>query len=110
MRMNDRQKADLQLSVVARETLITLASAIPEIDRLILFGSRAQGTARSDSDIDLAVSGARLQADAVARLWSAIDDSDLLYPIDLVHLHAGTEPELSAAIARQGVVLWSRDR
>jgi uncharacterized protein len=37
--------------------LQTLFSSYPEIRKVILFGSRAKGTARKNSDIDLAVDG-----------------------------------------------------
>ena len=37
--------------------LQALFSCYPEIRKVILFGSRAKGTARKNSDIDLAVDG-----------------------------------------------------
>lgn len=100
--------SDVRLSEPARQTLVAIARAVPEVQQLILFGSRATGMARPESDIDLAVSGPGLTPAAVASMWQAIDDSDLLYTVDLVHLHPQVDAALRAAIKREGVVLWSR--
>ena len=49
---------------------------------VVLFGSRAKGTARERSDIDLAVKG----VSAFDELREKIEDIDTLYTIDLVNL------------------------
>lgn len=50
--------------------------------RALLFGSRAKCTARPESDIDIAVSGAR----DFEALSEAIEDIPTLYTIDVVNL------------------------
>lgn len=71
--------------------------------RVVLFGSRARGTAQAKSDIDLAVEGCRhpeLFEDAVQNdLWS-------LLHVDVVNLDTTTSDELRAEIDRDGVVLY----
>jgi uncharacterized protein len=79
----------------------------PPLQLAILFGSRARGTARPDSDLDIAI----LPVDAALSLR----DESLLAanleraagaPIDLVRLdHAA--PALRWRIARDGIVLLS---
>lgn len=67
-----------------------------------LFGSRARGTNRPKSDIDLAVSGgdfAGFEEDVQERLWS-------LLKVDLVNLYEPVSDELRARIARDGRVLY----
>ena len=50
--------------------------------RVILFGSRAKGTARDRSDIDIAVCG----VSDMEKLQEEIEDIPTLYTIDLVDL------------------------
>jgi predicted nucleotidyltransferase len=74
---------------------------------VILFGSRARGSARSDSDIDLAILPVdpALSLEQEGRLASELERATGL-PIDLVRLdHA--EGALRWRIARDGVVLLS---
>ena len=52
------------------------------INKVILFGSRAKGTARERSDIDIAVSGVK----AFDLLAEEIEDLPTLYSVDLVNM------------------------
>lgn len=71
--------------------------------RVLLFGSRARGTNRPKSDIDIAIAGCpdfdglsdRLQDE----LWS-------LLKLDIVNLDDDVSPELRAEIARDGKVIY----
>lgn len=49
---------------------------------VVLFGSRAKGTARERSDIDIAVSGAEDFEDLVEK----VEDLPTLYSVDLVNM------------------------
>ena len=52
------------------------------INKVILFGSRAKGTARERSDIDIAVSGVK----EFNLLAEEIEDLPTLYSVDLVNM------------------------
>lgn len=75
------------------------------VRRVILFGSRAKGTNRPKSDIDLAVNGGarfesfqrRVQDD----LWS-------LLKVDIVNLDEPISDELRREIATTGKVLYEK--
>ena len=49
---------------------------------VILYGSRAKGTARERSDIDIAVSGVK----EFEKLTEEVDDLPTLYSVDLVNM------------------------
>ena len=71
--------------------------------RLILFGSRARGDAHPGSDIDIAVAaGQPLPREVLAAARECLEESSLPFRVDLVDL-AGADPELAAAVSREGV-------
>lgn len=81
----------------------------PHLERAVLFGSRAKGTHKPGSDIDLALLGDALQLADRLRLDNALDDLDLPYFFDLVLYRQISEPALREHIDRVGVTLYSRD-
>src|SRR5437762_14239130 len=54
-----------------------------EVDKAILYGSRAKGTYKPGSDIDFALFGRDLDQSVLSRITSALDDLLLPYKIDL---------------------------
>ena len=69
---------------------------------MILFGSRARGTFRRDSDIDLAVSGGNAD---LFRL-SVEEETDTLLTYDVVDLDHIVSVELLDVIRKEGIVLY----
>lgn len=61
-----------------------------EVDRVILYGSRAKGTFRPGSDIDLTLQGGSLRMDTFHRIRDELDELNLPYTFDL-SLHAEIE-------------------
>jgi uncharacterized protein len=61
----------------------TLAAFGERIEAVGLFGSRATGRHRDNSDIDLVLYGPVTQRD-LDRIWSDFDDSALSVPVDVV--------------------------
>ena len=71
------------------------------IKRILLFGSRARGDYRRDSDIDLAVSGGD-----IARFRLALEEeTSTLLQYDVIDLDSTRSPELLEAISKEGVIL-----
>ena len=68
-----------------------------------LFGSRARGSARLASDIDLAIeSRNELPAKVMNRLFDELDESTVPVRVDVFDLrHAG--PELRAKVMQEGI-------
>ena len=85
------------------EQIITLAKEC-EIEKIILFGSRARGDFKQASDIDLAVSGGD-----VARFTADIEEkvSTLLF-FDIVDLGASVQQALLDSITQEGKILYEK--
>lgn len=78
------------------------------VSRVVIFGSRAMGTHRSGSDIDLAVEGNDLSFWDIVNLLDALENLDLLYKFDLLDRNKLTEPALIDHIDRVGVPIYER--
>ncbi len=85
------------------------AGQIPEIDKVILFGSRAKGTHKRGSDVDLAIKGNNLAYESAIRLASLLnEESPMPYFFDVIDYDAITEAQLLEHIDRVGVVIFKR--
>jgi predicted nucleotidyltransferase len=90
------------------EYLVTEALIpFPEVERVVLFGSRARGDAAPRSDIDLAITCPRADAKIWSDIVEAAEEAPTLLQIDLVRMDAAPA-ELLAEIAREGRVLYER--
>jgi predicted nucleotidyltransferase len=75
----------------------------PEVEKAVLYGSRAKGTHRPGSDIDLTLLGSRLDHTLLTRIENELDDLLLPYRIDLSLFETLTHPELLDHIRRVGI-------
>lgn len=74
------------------------------LDKVILFGSRARGTNRERSDIDLAVSG-----ENVLRFEELLEEqADTLLSFDVVNLDEIVSDKLRTSIDREGQLLYAK--
>ena len=96
--------ADMEFQAVCN----ALAS-VPEIEEAIIYGSRARGTNRMASDIDLTLKGDGLTYLQLALLDERIDDLYLPYFVDLSLYSMLKNPDLLDSIHREGKVFYNRD-
>lgn len=81
-----------------------LARHVPD-RTVVAFGSRASGTAKPWSDLDLAILGdGRLPLVVIARLASDLEESMLPFRVDVVE-RATLSPEFGRRIDREAVVV-----
>lgn len=80
-----------------------------EVDKAILYGSRAKGIHKRGSDIDLALFGRDLDASVLSRISSGLDDLLLPYKIDLSILANISNSNLLDHIERVGVVFYEKE-
>ena len=79
-------------------SLLDLLSRYDAIRLAILFGSRAAGTARPDSDIDIALLADEPLSPAVKLELAEVIAGELGCPVDIVDLYAAGEPILGQAL------------
>lgn len=94
------------LSTETVATIHAIFSRFPQIERAILFGSRAKGCARPGSDIDLTLVG-RIDHATLSKIEEALDDSPLPYLFSLSAYANLKDPDLLAHIDRVGVVFYA---
>ncbi len=75
----------------------------PVIQKIILYGSRAKGTYKPGSDIDLTLDAPQLDLSALLKIENEIDDLMLPYKVDLSLLHQIDNPSLIEHIQKFGV-------
>lgn len=85
------------------EEIITLARRY-EMQRVILFGSRARGDYRRTSDIDLAVSGGNVPAFMI----DVEEDVSTLLNFDIVDMGKEMQEELRMSILTEGKVIYEK--
>lgn len=90
----------------ARAALDMLAG-VPQIERMILFGSRAIGDHDERSDLDVAVSAPDLDRASLAALRDKLRRFRTLYKISLTPIES-MPPHLRDRVLAQGVVLYER--
>jgi predicted nucleotidyltransferase len=92
-------------TIAAIQSVLT---RFPEVERALLFGSRAKGTHKPGSDIDLALIGEALDWRKLGQIDDALDDLLLPYCFSLVDYGDRTDPELAAHIQRIGQPIYER--
>jgi predicted nucleotidyltransferase len=90
------------------DTLITVFEQNSKVDKALVFGSRAKGNYRPDSDIDIAIKGKDLTTDDIIAMSVAFEEKGISYKIDLINDHTIKEPDLKNHIKRVGIELYSR--
>ena len=78
----------------------------PEVESAVIYGSRAKGNFRPNSDIDLTIKGSRLDLTSLLRIETALDELLLPYKIDVSIFHHIENKELLEHINRVGLVFY----
>ena len=83
-------------------------SHYPQVKKAILYGSRAAGTYRNGSDIDLTLCGDELTHSVLSRIDTELDDLLLPYTIDLSIFDQIDNPAMVDQIQRSGVDFYEK--
>lgn len=97
---------DIGLTNEEMQKLIAVLSAQPNIEKAIVYGSRAKGTNRKFSDVDLTLVGKNLSHSDLNQIALEIDDLLLPYEFDLSLYSSLTNKNLLEHIERVGKVIY----
>jgi len=88
--------------------IVSVFEQYSKVDKATIFGSRAKGNYRPDSDIDIAIKGQDLDYKDVTDISSLLDDLNIGLSIDLLNYNSIKEHALKEHIDRVGIEFYSR--
>lgn len=100
------QALSFGLPAYAIEALRSVFQGWPQIQRVLLYGSRAKGSYRPGSDIDLVIEGDELTLTQLLAIENQIDDLLLPWMVDISLKHQIDNTSLLEHIARVGVPFY----
>lgn len=83
-------------------------ASFPDVDNVILYGSRAKGNYKTGSDIDLTLKGENIDLGTINQISSMLDDLLLPYTFDISVFSHIKSDDLLNHINRVGLVFFSR--
>jgi predicted nucleotidyltransferase len=83
-------------------------SRYPQVDKAILYGSRAKGNYKNGSDIDLTLHGEGLSLNTIYKILHDLDDLLLPYTIDLSIFRDVDDLDLVEHIQRVGMTFYNK--
>ncbi|NBI29275.1 nucleotidyltransferase domain-containing protein [Chengkuizengella marina] len=91
------------------ETIVNTISTFEEIEKAILFGSRAKGNHKPGSDIDIAIYGKKMDIHIVTKLHTLLEEqSHMPYFFDVIDGTHLNHNDLKDHINRVGKVIYSK--
>ncbi len=81
----------------------------PSVNKAVLYGSRAKGTFKPGSDIDLTLIGQHLTSAELGAIADELDDLLLPYQIDLSIFQKLNHEKLKEHVERVGRVIYERE-
>lgn len=101
--------SEIDLTAQQRDELLrTFAEFVPPIERVDVFGSRADGTARPGSDVDLALAGS-IEWRILSRIRGAIEDSYLSIFADVAAYAMIDDENFRDQVLKTAKPLFDRD-
>lgn len=91
------------------EDIKNILKKYPEVEKAVIFGSRARGDYRKGSDIDITLFGDKLTNSINTKIYYEIDDLYLIYKIDLINFNTlNEEDKLRQNILNEGVEIYAK--
>ena len=80
----------------------------PEVEKVVIYGSRAKGNFKPGSDVDLTLVGPGMTSKILSQIQARLEDGVLPYTFDLSILAQITQADLLDHIRRLGVVFYEK--
>ena len=95
-----------------KQTIIDKINSVfeknPEVEQVIIYGSRAKGNYRNGSDIDITLKGEKLTYNILSKIIGEIDDLDTPYLFDISIFDKLDSPGLEEHINRVGQIFYKK--
>jgi predicted nucleotidyltransferase len=95
-----------------KEDVISLINEVfakyPQIERAVIYGSRAKGNFKNGSDIDLTLEGYELNLSVINSLLNEVDDLLLPYTFDVSIFKQISNADLIEHIERVGKIFYEK--
>lgn len=91
------------------ERLETVFVSHKNIEKVILYGSRAKGTNRMYSDVDIVLVGEKINNREYTNIIQEIDDLLLPFIFDISVYHSIKDSNLIESINRTGVIIYENN-
>lgn len=91
------------------ESIVSILKKYEQVERAVIYGSRARGDYRKNSDIDIALFGDELTFSINTKIFYEIDDLYWIYKIDLVNMNSLRDTDkFKQNIIREGVEFYAK--
>ena len=89
--------------------IVDIFKKYEQVEKAVIFGSRARGDYHKASDIDIALFGDKLDFHINTKIFYEIDDLYLVYKVDLVNVNSlNNEDKLKQNILKEGVEIYAK--
>lgn len=100
-------EAEFGLKGRALSLITDIFKSHPDVEEAVLYGSRAKGTYKPGSDIDIVLKGKNLNLKELNRIILKLEELELPYTFDVSIYHRIQDPELVNHIKRVGKTLYT---
>lgn len=97
------------LSIKTTHIIWEIFRQYPAIEKAIIYGSRAKGTYKNGSDIDLTLIGKDLTSNDLLKISQDLDDSIIPYLVDISLFKNLDHLDLRLHIQRVGMVFYEKN-
>jgi uncharacterized protein len=94
------------LPIATLNTIRGILAEVPAVKKAVIYGSRAKGTHRPGSDIDLTLFGEGLDLDTLGHMATRLEESPIPYQVDLSIFELIDHAGLREHIERVGQVFY----
>lgn len=89
--------------------ILEALSKFPEIEKAVIFGSRAMGNHKKGSDIDIAIFGKDINFETTSRLHGQLNEIlPIPYFSDVVNFNTIDNKELKNHILEKGIIFYRK--
>lgn len=96
------------LTKIVINKICNVFSRFPEVEKVILYGSRAMNNYKKGSDIDLTIYGSLLTSSTLMNISNELDNLLLQYKIDLSIFSDIDNVDLKDHIKRVGIIFYEK--